>query len=78
MEPEDRRSRLALHCRHTGRTRRNPCVVLAECHERAQEAMGRGALARRPPARIATAAIVASWLPATALVAYLIIRAVHR
>jgi len=58
--------------------RLTPRDMLAECRERAQEAMDRGALARWLPARIATGAIVASWLLATALVAYLIIRAVYR
>src|SRR5262249_51200199 len=53
-----------------------PSHVLAESRERALVALERGALSRSLPARIATAAIVLSWLLALALVGLLIYRAV--
>jgi TRAP-type C4-dicarboxylate transport system permease small subunit len=48
--------------------------VLAEARERAQEALDRGALSRSLPARIATIAIVLTWLLVLAFAGLLIVR----
>jgi uncharacterized membrane protein YkvA (DUF1232 family) len=58
--------------------RLTPGHVLAECRERAQEAMDRGALSRSWPARIATLIIILVWLAALALAGRLVVRALVR
>lgn len=54
--------------------RLTPSNVLAECRERAQEAIDRGALTRSLPARIATIVIILTWLLALALLVWLALR----
>jgi uncharacterized membrane protein YkvA (DUF1232 family) len=54
--------------------RLTPGYVLAEARESAQEAMDLGALSRSLPARIATIAIVLTWLLALALSVWLVLR----
>jgi hypothetical protein len=49
--------------------------VLAECRERAQVALDRGALTHSLPARIATITIILTWLLGLALAVLLVIRA---
>ncbi len=55
-----------------------PRDVLAECRQRAQEALDRGDLARWWPAWVATVTIVLIWLIVLALVVLLIVRALRR
>ncbi len=52
-----------------------PPYVLAESRERAQDALERGALSHSLPARIATVAIILSWLLFLALAVFLIFSA---
>ncbi len=55
--------------------RLTPRPVLADCRERAQEALDHGALSRSLPARIATITIILTWLLFLALTALLVRRA---
>src|SRR5947209_11951182 len=55
--------------------RLTPGHVLADCRERAQEAMDRGALSRSLAARIATVIIILIWLVSVALAVFLVRRA---
>jgi uncharacterized membrane protein YkvA (DUF1232 family) len=54
--------------------RLTPGHVLAECRERAQEEIERGALSRSWPARIATIIVILVWLAALALAGLLVVR----
>jgi uncharacterized membrane protein YkvA (DUF1232 family) len=55
--------------------RLTPGHVLAECRERAQVAMDRGALSHSLPARIATLTIILTWLLVLAFTIAFVVRA---